>query len=130
MECLIEKPPQSINAGHTSSSAASRLVHKENPNAKKTQAATRIPSKGHNQSQFEAESLVEPVSITNSPVTCLVGAPVNLFSCRAPARRSMEKARSYRHAPQSQSVSHDRDRAETHCRSGDNWAQENSERGV
>ena len=40
MQCLSEKPPQSINAGHTSSSAASRLVHKENPNAKKTQAAT------------------------------------------------------------------------------------------
>jgi hypothetical protein len=76
MECLSEKPPQSINAGHTSRSAASRLVHNENPNAKKTQAATRIPSNGHNQSQLEAEPLVEPVSIANSPGAYHVSALV------------------------------------------------------
>jgi hypothetical protein len=93
MECLIEKPPQSINAGHTSSSGA-RLVHNENPNAKKTQAATRIPSNGHNHSQFAAERLVEPVSIPSSSAVCLIGASVNLFSCRARATPNMENTRS------------------------------------
>jgi len=56
-------PPHIISAGHTSSSAASRLVQKERPYATRTHVATRIPSNGHSQSQFDAKPLVEFVSI-------------------------------------------------------------------
>ena len=73
IECRSEKPPQIMSAGHTSSSATSRLVQNERPNATRIHVATVIPSNGHNQSQFDGKRLVELVSIALLMPSILIG---------------------------------------------------------
>ena len=62
-----------MSAGHTSSSAASRLVQNEKPNATRIHVATVIPNNGHNQSQFDGKRLVELVSIALLMPSILIG---------------------------------------------------------
>ena len=84
-----------MSAGHTSSSAASRLVQNEKPNATRIHVATVIPNNGHNQSQFDAKRLVELVSIALLMPSTLIGDSKARFQ-RA---RIMGSETLKRHAP-------------------------------